>query len=508
MPFKPYNSKLTAFARNLRKNMTLAEVLLWKKINRRQLGVRFSRQTPIGEWIVDFYCKELQLAIEVDGDSHNLKKDRDEERQRKLEKMGVRFLRFWDYEVKKDMQSVVNRIDDWIAKNPPRPSATPPKEGNCKNRARHEKLPSTEGVDREAGRGGFPCPEKVDSRQPIKINPLATRHLPPATGRRGAALVVVMWVLLIVSMIVASFAFEMNLETRILSAQRKRFKADQLALAGMEMMRALVDFEEEDPTLEDVYYEDAFRSRAVQLTDGNPVDYSEELGDGTVELHIDFERGKRNVHEMSDDEWKELFEQTGVPNIEWDPLLACLTDWEDENDLHQLNGAESDDPYYRDRGYECKNAPIDTIDELLLIKGWTEDILYGTPPDAEEPMSGIADKLTVWGDGKINPNSASREVFYSLGLSEEDIENTIEMRMGPDGEPNTEDDGIDQELMNALGLDADLYTLVPEYLSVTSIGRVGDLESRISATFQLVGKELKPLFWLEGKIEKEPAPGL
>jgi hypothetical protein len=82
------------------------------------------------------------------------------------------------------------------------------------------------------------------------------------------------------------------------------------------------------------------------------------------------------------------------------------------------------------------------------------------------------------------------------------------MRKGPDGEPDTEDDKLDQQIMDALGLDPSLFTLEPEYLSITSIGRIGDLERRISAVFQLVGKDLKPLFWLEGKTEKKPVPGL
>jgi general secretion pathway protein K len=462
MSFYRYSANLKPFAKKLRSNMTLAEVLLWKRINRSQLGVRFIRQKPIGEWVVDFYCKKLQLAIEVDGDSHNLKQDRDKARQRKLEAMGVRFLRFWDYEVKNDIRSVIDRIEIWIEENPPRPAsrATPPLEGI-----------EEDSPPRETGRGG---------------------------SRRGAALVAVMWVLVIVSMIISSFAFEMQLEARILSAQRKRLKADQLALAGIELARALIDFEQEDPAAEKVLYEEPYKNKAVQLADGAPIDYSEVLGDGIVELRIDFERGRRNVREMSDDEWRELFEQAGVPNVEWDTLLSCLTDWEDEDELTSLNGAESDDPFYRERGYECKNAPIDTVDELLLIKEWTEEILYGTPPDAETPISGIADQLTVWGDGKINPNSASREVLYSLGLAEDVIEAILELRMGPDGEAGTEDDGLDQNDLAAIGLNSDLFTLVPEYISVTSVGRVGDLESRISAIFQRSGRELKSLFWVEG----------
>jgi len=125
-----YNPRLKEYARYLRRNMTLAEVLLWKRLKGRQLkGYDFDRQKPIGEFIVDFYCKDLQLAIEVDGRSHDFKPDKDAERQDILEKLGVRFLRFWDHDVKKDMRAVLNTIESWIDEHG-EPTPCPSKEGN------------------------------------------------------------------------------------------------------------------------------------------------------------------------------------------------------------------------------------------------------------------------------------------------------------------------------------------------------------------------------------------
>ncbi len=66
-----YNPKLIPLARKLRNNSTLAEILLWEEIkNRKMLGYRFLRQKPIGNYIVDFFCNKLKLAIEIDGDTH------------------------------------------------------------------------------------------------------------------------------------------------------------------------------------------------------------------------------------------------------------------------------------------------------------------------------------------------------------------------------------------------------------------------------------------------------
>ena len=125
----PYNPELKELARRLRKNMALSEVLLWNELKQKQiLGYDFDRQRPIGNYIVDFYCKELSLAIEIDGKTHFLRYDADEERQKALEKIGVNFLRFEDIKVKKDMLNILRVIEDWIRKNQPTPS--PSKEGN------------------------------------------------------------------------------------------------------------------------------------------------------------------------------------------------------------------------------------------------------------------------------------------------------------------------------------------------------------------------------------------
>lgn len=115
----PYNPNLKKLARELRKNMTPGEVLLWQEIRRRKLGFQFHRQVPIDEFIVDFYCHELMLAIEVDGRYHDHPQVSvlDQKRQAILESMGVIFLRFEEAEIRTDLDAVVQRINDWIMLN-------------------------------------------------------------------------------------------------------------------------------------------------------------------------------------------------------------------------------------------------------------------------------------------------------------------------------------------------------------------------------------------------------
>ncbi|KAA3612387.1 MAG: endonuclease domain-containing protein [Calditrichaeota bacterium] len=110
----PYDPVLKDRARFLRKNSTLAEVLLWQRIKGKQIhGCDFDRQKPIDKYIVDFYCKRLMLAIEIDGESHQDKEEYDRKRQVRLESLGVQLLRFLDSDVKTNMEGVLwelNRV--------------------------------------------------------------------------------------------------------------------------------------------------------------------------------------------------------------------------------------------------------------------------------------------------------------------------------------------------------------------------------------------------------------
>ncbi|MDD4902574.1 MAG: endonuclease domain-containing protein [Patescibacteria group bacterium] len=112
-----YNPKLKQLARNLRKEGTLSEVLLWKKLQKKQMqGYNFRRQKPIDNYIVDFFCPELNLAIEIDGATHGFKEKYDDDRQKKLESLGVKFLRFTETNVRENLWAVSEEIKDLVNK--------------------------------------------------------------------------------------------------------------------------------------------------------------------------------------------------------------------------------------------------------------------------------------------------------------------------------------------------------------------------------------------------------
>jgi very-short-patch-repair endonuclease len=88
----------------------MAEIILWKHIKNKVTGYEFHRQVPINEYIVDFYCHELKMAIEVDGCTHDFKHEADEHRQKILENLGIVFVRFTNEDVKKHLSDVLRML--------------------------------------------------------------------------------------------------------------------------------------------------------------------------------------------------------------------------------------------------------------------------------------------------------------------------------------------------------------------------------------------------------------
>jgi len=115
--YLPYDTNLKEFSRRLRKNSTLGEILLWQNLRAGSvMNYTFNRQKPLNRYIVDFYCKPLNLVIEIDGYYHYEQEQMimDKERQRVLEEMGLSFLRFSELQVRKDMDWVLKEIKNYI----------------------------------------------------------------------------------------------------------------------------------------------------------------------------------------------------------------------------------------------------------------------------------------------------------------------------------------------------------------------------------------------------------
>jgi very-short-patch-repair endonuclease len=120
-----YGAKPETFnsAKILRDNMTSCEKILWERLKHKQIcGLRFRRQHPINFFIADFYCHEVRLVIEIDGEIHNQQKEYDDGRSAEMEKYFIKVIRFINSEVENNIEDVIKIIENEImsrTKSPP-----------------------------------------------------------------------------------------------------------------------------------------------------------------------------------------------------------------------------------------------------------------------------------------------------------------------------------------------------------------------------------------------------
>ncbi len=103
--------------RILRKVMTTAEKILWNELRGKKInGLRFRRQHQVSRFVVDFYCHEKKLVIELDGEVHNSdeSKERDQSRTEALESIGLRVIRFKNEEVMSELDRVIKKIEELV----------------------------------------------------------------------------------------------------------------------------------------------------------------------------------------------------------------------------------------------------------------------------------------------------------------------------------------------------------------------------------------------------------
>ena len=127
-----HTPKALKAARRLRREMTLPEVLLWQRLRGKPMGVKFRRQHPVGDHVVDFYCASKRIAIEIDGTAHDManRPQRDAIRDAAIAGHDIEIRRIAAVEVLKDVDAVAQSIVRYCAAAPP-PSAsrTPPPRG-------------------------------------------------------------------------------------------------------------------------------------------------------------------------------------------------------------------------------------------------------------------------------------------------------------------------------------------------------------------------------------------
>lgn len=266
----------------------------------------------------------------------------------------------------------------------------------------------------------------------------------------GIALLLVLWVLTILMVIVMSFSYMTRTETYATLSFKEGIENKFLAEAGIE--RGIME----------LFYRNHYKDQTVEIdnlgvwkTDGSP--YEGQIDAGSYTVKIVDESGKVDINTTSDVVLKNLLMNMGIRMEDADTITDSIMDWKDSDDLHRLHGAESDFYMSLPNPYKAKNARFDTIEELLLVKGMTPDILYGTPE-----RTGIMLFLTVKAKANtININAAPKEVLAAIpGSSPEIADSIISYRQNKEI----------QDIQDVAGILGSNLTIMIPYLSTEESG--------------------------------------
>jgi type II secretory pathway component PulK len=297
---------------------------------------------------------------------------------------------------------------------------------------------------------------------------MVTKRITKAAKARGAAIMLALWALFLLSAMIISWALDINTRLTNSGNTSRNLEAVAMACSGAE-----------------IALHPGVKPGASVLKGG--------LGQGqSFEARITGEGGRLNLNRLVAGEnpvnlefLRKYLEIKGVDLNERDHMIDCLLDWIDPDNLVRLNGAE-DEP-----GYQAANKFLTSLDELKRVRGWEE---FTARPDWD------ADFTLNSSTAQIDINWASRDVLLALpGMFEGLVDRIMTMRLGPDGLEGTPDDykfanpqevqlalGFSQEQFNQL---AALLTYNDPVLRVTSIGKSGTVTRTVR---MVINKQVNP----------------
>ena len=270
--------------------------------------------------------------------------------------------------------------------------------------------------------------------------------------RSGAALLLVLWALFLLSAMVIAWALDLNSRITLSGNANRVLEAEAMASSGAEV--AL------NPNIEP----------------GSPLLHGSLGKNQTYQARIIGEGGRLNLNWIVSGEnpqrlalLRKYLEVKGVDLNERDRMMDTLLDYVDPDDIPRLNGAEAGP------GYEPRNALLQRIEELKLIPGWEK---FTAQPDWDADF-------TLYSSGPIDLAWASREVLLSLpGFNEPIVDRFLELRRGPDQIDGTEDDAVFESLDQvrlALGFSPEQFAQLSglvgfndQVMRVVSVGKSGD----------------------------------
>jgi len=283
-------------------------------------------------------------------------------------------------------------------------------------------------------------------------------------SKRGSILILVLWALFFLAML--SLAIRAYVQPQLSLAQKLLGRAKMYYLASAGVERAIlevknnsVEYDAEDKNKdeddeEETYDYDALNDpwsnnekafKDIELDGGtfsivNIVTADSEgrlLKEPRIRYGLTDEESKININKVPESILASFFEIVAeLDEDEAAEIAASIEDWRDEDDDVREDGAEGEDYYEKLRApYPCKNADFGIPEELLMVKGLTQEI-----------FDSVKDRITVYGTGAVNINTADTLVLQSLGMDEKLVEKIIQFRSSSDGTEGTEDDNLFKEV--------------------------------------------------------------
>ncbi len=264
---------------------------------------------------------------------------------------------------------------------------------------------------------------------------------------RGSILILTIWSICFLSTLAVILGLGIRQKLQLVQRLDERDKLHLTAAAGIKQAIVQIRQDKESTfySFEDRYADDPSVFRETALGDGR-VDirydfFDDSFGQTKVRYGLIDEERKINVNTADAEVMERLFRFVlDVDEVRAQDLAASIVDWRDADSELSTPIGSAEDPFYRNLAhnpYEAKDAPLDALDELRLIKGM----------DANS-MEKLKDYLTVFGDGKININTAPKAVLLAVGMSAYLVDKVMSYRFGKDAASGTEDDNVFDQYSN------------------------------------------------------------
>jgi len=309
---------------------------------------------------------------------------------------------------------------------------------------------------------------------------------------RGVALVIVLLIVAILVSLVTHFTYGARVELALAGQTLDLMNANRLLLSGYQLGVQVLqrDSNEYDAPTELWGRTDLLAAGVSMLSETGSVlgEITDEDAKINLNLLVD-DFGK--IREYEEEQLRRLFD---VLELNQAPVETLL-DWLDRDDLVRPGGAESLFYSREEPAYACANGPLETLNQLLLVKGWTHELLFGT-----DQKKGLMTFLTLHNDGRININTAPAEVLRSLDNAIDGIL-ALEIVSYRESEPFK----TKRDLKIVPGMTDQLYarilskiTVQSNYFSIKIMAGQGTANTNLSAVVKRSGGRVAPVYWRLG----------